>query len=50
MSVKKESCHDGRWGMNHDGSRGISRGAVGTVVDEFLNNGEQDHGRATDQK
>lgn len=48
MSVKKESCHDGRWGVNHDGNQGISRGAVGTVVDEF--NGEQDHGRATDQK
>ena len=42
MSVIKETCHDGRWGVNHDGSMGISRGAVGTVVCEFLNNGEQD--------
>lgn len=43
MSVIKET-------LNHDGSMGISRGAVGTVVDEFLNNGEQDQGRATDPK
>ena len=44
-------CHKaGRWGVNHDGSIGISRGAVGTVVGEFLNNGEQDQGRATDPK
>jgi len=44
-------CHKaGRWGVNHDGSMGISRGAVGTVVGEFLNNGEQDQGRATDPK
>lgn len=39
------------WGLDHDGSVSISRGAVGTVADEFLlSNGEQDQGRTIDKK
>lgn len=38
------------WGLDHDGTMSNNKGALGTVVDEFLlNSGEQDQGKAIDK-